>query len=150
MAIKTERTIDYAAWVKRANARWITHYSLSLDAEAYMNHLTQVDARRLLASSHNAYLMVWQHDQREDPKPWFYSGLFSLATEDEARKFLAEHWLTRCVTALSMDFFMLPFESMNEITLEKIRRLRGAVAKLPDFPPGSCSYGDKTNIERRF
>lgn len=150
MAIKTERTIDYVAWVKRANARWITHYNLSLNAEAYMTHLTQVDARRLLASCHNAYLMVWQRDQREDPKPWFYSGLFSLATNDEAREFLAEHWLARYVTALSVDFFMLPFESMNEITLEKIRCLREAVAKLPDFPPGSRSYDDQTSIERRF
>lgn len=98
----------------------------------------------------NALLMVWQRDQREDPKPWFYSGLFSLATNDEARKFLAEHSLTRYVTALSVDFFMLPFKSMNEITLEKIRCLREAVAKLPDFPMGSRPYDDQVWLERNY
>src|ERR1041384_2872948 len=30
----------------------------------------------------------------EDPKPWFYAGLFSLATVEEARRFLANHSFT--------------------------------------------------------
>lgn len=32
-----------------------------------------------------------------DPKPWFYAGLFSLATADEARRMLASHPLTLMV-----------------------------------------------------
>ncbi len=39
-----------------------------------------------------------------DPKPWFYSGLFSLATHDEARNFLADHLVTlAAVPAMSDD-----------------------------------------------
>ena len=145
---KTEKTIDYVAWVRHANARWIVHHNLSLNADAYLNHLAQVDAGRLLASCHNAYLMIWQRDQREDPKPWFYSGLFSLATPDESRKFLAGHWLTKQVTASSNDALPLLSESREEMTQEKIRHLQEALSKLPDFPQKLRSNGRQASLKR--
>lgn len=138
--MNTDRTIDYIAWVKRTNARWLTHYNLSLNAEAYLNHLAQIDASRLRASCHNAYLMIWQRDQREDPKPWFYSGLFSLAREAEARKFLIRHWSARDVIPSSKNILIPLSERLNEMSLEKIRSLQEAMAKLPDFPPEVPSY----------
>lgn len=150
MAMNSERTIDYVAWVKRTNARWIAHDNSSLNAEGYLNHLAQVEARRLLASCHNAYLMIWQRDQREDPKPWFYSGLFCLATEDEARKFLTGHWFMWYVRTSSKNILPFLSESMDEMSLQKIWSLQEAVAKLPDFPLGVRPNGNQSSLERRL
>jgi hypothetical protein len=69
----------------------------------------------------------------EDPKPWFYSGLFSLTTPEEAGTFLADHWLTRIVTASSGELTATSPENVAEITLEKIQHIQTALTKPP--PP---------------
>lgn len=132
MSLKETTLVDYVAWTRRANARWIVHHDVGRNAESYLGHLAQADQRRLVPSCRNAYLMVWLRDAREDPKPWFYSGLFSLTTADEAEKFLANHWLTRIVTARPGEIPAIARESVGEITLEKIRRIQEAMARLPD------------------
>lgn len=67
------------AWVRNANRRWIVHHNLDARSEAYLQHLDKTDPRRLLQSCSNARRMVRERPANDDPKPWFYSGLFSLA-----------------------------------------------------------------------
>lgn len=125
-------TPDYVAWAYRVNRRWIVHRDLNRNAGLYLDHLTRTDQARLVASCRNAHLMTGWCDPMEDPKPWFYSGLFSLATPEEAATFLADHWLTRMVTA-SHEQLTAATKNRAETTLEKIQRIQMALAKLP--PP---------------
>ena len=131
--LKRTDMIDYISWVRRGNSRWIVHHGLGKNADAYLNHLAEKDEQRLARSCRNAYLMVQQSDPMEDPKPWFYTGLFSLVKPDEAKVYLADHWL------LSMSVGVLTnpepdtglLDSVGDNTIEKIRRIREAVDRLP-------------------
>jgi hypothetical protein len=124
---------DYVTWVQRVNSRWIVHRDLNRNAESYLDHLAQTDSSRLVSSCRNAHFMTGWCDPGEDPKPWFYSGLFSLATPEEAARFLGDHWLTRMITASPGEFAAGTHENVSEATLGKITRIQGALAKLP--PP---------------
>lgn len=124
---------DHVAWAQRVNSRWIVHGDLNRNAGLYLDHLAGTDPLRLVASCHDAHLMTGWCDPTEDPKPWFYSGLFRLATPQEAGTFLADHWLTRMVTASSGETAVISPENVAEITLEKIQRIQRALVKLP--PP---------------
>lgn len=123
-------TPDHAARVKRVNNRWIVHRDLNRNAGLYLDHLARTDQPRLVSSCRNAHLMTGWCDPKEDPKPWFYSGLFSLTTPEEAGTFIADHWLTRMVTA-SSGKLTAANENRAETTLEKINRIQMALAKLP-------------------
>ena len=123
-------TPDHVAWAKRVNNRWIVHGDLNRNAELYLDHLARTDQSRLVSSCRNAHLMTGWCDSMEDPKPWFYSGLFSLTTSEEAGKFLADHWLTGMVTA-SPGKPATATDNRAETTLEKIQRIQVALAKLP-------------------
>ena len=122
---------DHVAWAKQVNRRWIVHRELNRDAGLYLDHLARTDQPRLVASCRNARLMTGWCDPMEDPKPWFYSGLFSLTTPEEASRFLADHWLTRMVTASHGKLAAISSEGVAETTLEKIQRIQAALAKLP-------------------
>jgi hypothetical protein len=124
---------DHVAWAKRVNSRWIVHRDLNRNAALYLDHLARTDQARLVTSCRNAHLMTGWCDPMEDPKPWFYSGLFSLTTPEEAGIFLADHWLTRMVTASSGELDATPAENLAATTLEKIQRIQMALTKLP--PP---------------
>ena len=63
----------------------------------------------------------------EDPKPWFYAGLFSLATPEEAERFAGTHWLTSSAIAEEQDP-RLTAESPELI--EKLGRIREALARV--------------------
>lgn len=126
-------TPDHVAWAKRVNSRWIVHRDLNRNAGLYLDHLTRTDQARLVASCRNAHLMTSWCDLGEDPKPWFYSGLFSLTTPEEAGTFLADHWLTRMVTASPGELTATSPENVAETTLEKIQRIQMALTRLP--PP---------------
>jgi hypothetical protein len=117
---------------RQINSRWIVHHHLRQNTELYLEHLSQNDPPRLVSSCRNALWMIEQGDPLEDPKPWFYSGLFSLATADEAKQFLAGHWLTRIVTPAAKALKEADPETVGEITWEKIRRLREALARRTD------------------
>ena len=84
---------SYVAWANRINGRWIVHHGLDQRARAYMDHLAKIDPRRLERSCQLAHQLA-REAAPEDPKPWFYAGLFSLATVEEAEEFLANHWFT--------------------------------------------------------
>lgn len=126
-------TIDHVAWVRRGNGRWIVHHGLGKNAQAYMEHLEKEDAERLAQSCRNAYLMVQQSAPMEDPKPWFYAGLFSLVKPEEARVYLANHWLVAmCVgIADTPEKSLIKLDAVCEPTVEKIRRIREAMDLLP-------------------
>lgn len=81
-------------WVKRVNRTWIVRHGLAERADEWLAYLEQRDDERLAISCETAQMMCRVRDRSEDPKPWFYVGLFSRATADEARQFLANHRLT--------------------------------------------------------
>jgi len=125
--------IDHVAWVRRGNSRWIVHHGLGKNAQAYMEHLENEDPERLALSCRNAYLMVQRSEPMEDPKPWFYAGLFSLVKPEEAKLYLTSHWLiAMCVgLAETPEKSLIRLDAVSELTVEKIRRIREAVDLLP-------------------
>ena len=128
---------DFVDWVHRVNGRWIVHHGLKESAEAYLNHLQADDPGRLMDSCARAHQLVHTWAPSEDPKPWFYAGLFSLATAREAERFLDGHWFTVwCIPTLAekMGNGMRP-EGIGPDTESKANRIREAVAALsPDRP----------------
>lgn len=127
---KPSNSSDSIAWVRRVNSRWIVHQGLDENAQAYLDHLEQVDPQRLKRSCRNAHLMVHQKGALEDPKPWFYAGLFSLATNEEVERFLAAHWLTKIVTGTT-EQTPSHFSNVSEETLKKIQGIQRALTNLP-------------------
>ncbi len=118
---------DPVAWARRVNHRWIVHHGLEENAEAYLNHLQAMDAERLLQSCRRAHRMVHECGMTEDPKPWFYAGLFSLATPPEAATFLKGHWFTAaCILSAPAEPGREPVK-LDEQTLAKLRRIREAL-----------------------
>lgn len=95
---------DPIAWARRVNRTWFVHGGLADTADAWLKHLEQNDPARLLAVCKIACALSRGSDHSSDPKPWFYAGLFSLATEAEARHHLSTHpFTTAAVPALAQD-----------------------------------------------
>ncbi len=92
-----QESMDCVAAVHRINERWFVHRSLRVHALEYMAHLTASDPERLVKSCRIAMGLVHERRYLEDPKPLLYAGLFSLATVEEAEKYLNEHLLTGAV-----------------------------------------------------
>lgn len=113
-------------WASRVNQRWIVHHGLGKRADDWMNHLSGTDPGRLRESCETAWKMVCRSDEGTDPKPWFYAGLFSNATAEEAAKFLAGHRLTTAtVPAMAQDHGVKEWESsLCAETCELLQRLR--------------------------
>jgi hypothetical protein len=67
----------------------------------------------------------------EDPKPWFYAGLFSPATATEARRFLADHRITKATVPSMADDedVMLWIDRVGPETRELLERLRQGLAE---------------------
>ncbi len=84
-------------WVKRVNRSWVVRSNLNDHAEAWLQYLGDLDDGRLLKSCEIARGMCSIRDRQIDPKPWFYGGLFSLATLEEAKLFIPTHRLTKSV-----------------------------------------------------
>jgi hypothetical protein len=101
-------------------------------AKAYLDHLESADLERLTHSCLRARKMVRQCESGQDPKPWFYAGLFSLATGVEAERFLGGHWFTAaCIPGLPETWKtgMAPDEVGPE-TEAKLECIRAGLAKL--------------------
>jgi hypothetical protein len=84
-------------WAHRVNRAWIVRNELSDRADEWLNYLQSKNDPRLADSCRIAHVMCQRRNQAEDPKPWFYSGLFSNATIDEAKLYLTNHRLTLAV-----------------------------------------------------
>ena len=97
-----------------------------------MDHLEANDPARYVASCDRANRLVQACDPGQDPKPWFYAGLFSLATLEEAGQFLADHWFTAaCIPSLAgrLEVSGTP-KSIGPETRTKIERVRDAISQL--------------------
>lgn len=118
-------------WARRVNSRWIAHHGLSENAAAYLDHLSRFDPSRLAKSCRLAQELVCERAQNEDPKPWFYAGLFGLATQDEARRFLADHWFTRTAVSLCAEpeSSLSVLEKVSGVTQEKLKRVCSALRR---------------------
>jgi hypothetical protein len=125
---------DPTTWARRVNSRWIAHHGLSETAGAYLDHLDRCDPDRLTRSCRRAHRLVRYCRPGEDPKPWFYAALFSLASDAEIERFLAGHWFTRAaLPGRGAEPDPLPGpDGVGEETIEKLDRIRSALVGLRD------------------
>lgn len=116
-------------WAGRINRRWIVHHGLGQRADDWMAHLATTDVKRLKKSCEIARGMIRRWAQVGDPKPWFYSGLFSTATAEEAKIFLAGHRLTTAtVPAMAEDEEVKRWaDSLCSETRDLLQRLRAGL-----------------------
>jgi hypothetical protein len=120
------------AWVRNVNSRWIVHHGLNECATAYLAHLEATDPTRLTTACERAARLVHTCGPDEDPKPWFYAGLFSVSTVEEAEQYLPGHWFTaQCVPSLAGQLTCCTApEGIGPETEAKIARVREAVSEL--------------------
>lgn len=116
-------------WAKRVNRSWIVHSNLNDHAEAWLDHLAALRDGRLLESCQAARDMCALRDPGDDPKPWFYAGLFHLATVPEARQFLETHRVTKSAIPSMVDdeSVRLWLDRVGPETRDLIARLRQAL-----------------------
>jgi hypothetical protein len=86
---------DPVDWAKRVNRSWIVRSQLGEHAESWIERLDGLNDGRLRKSCEIARAMCLMRDRSTDPKPWFYAGLFCMATLEEAQEFLATHRITK-------------------------------------------------------
>ena len=120
-------------WATRVNRSWIVRSNLNDQADAWINYLAGVDDGRLLKSCEAARAMCDIRPPEGDPKPWFYAGLFRLATADEAEKFLDTHRVTRAsVPAMAHDPAVhLWLGRVGSETLDLLSQLRMDLKRIP-------------------
>jgi hypothetical protein len=125
-------TTNPPEWARRVNRGWFVHGGLDVTADAWLTHLEQTDPARFLASCEIARALSRGPDHTIDPKPWFYAGLFSLATPEEARHYLANHRFTAAaIPALAHDATLDHWVStLGPASREVLERLRAAVRGL--------------------
>jgi hypothetical protein len=117
-------------WARRVNRAWLVRSNLNEHTEAWLDHLASLDDGRLLKSCEIARAMCDHRRPEEDPKPWFYSGIFQLATAAEAERFLATHRVTRATVPVMMDDpeVLLWLDRVGPETQELLARLRQGLA----------------------
>lgn len=118
---------DWCGWAKWVNSRWIVHGGLKTHAEEYMRHLSVLDPGRLERACRNARSLMEQRERWEDPKAWFYAGLFSCATEEEVARFLDGHPFTRAAVLRDGE------ETDSDASRsggKKLQRIRAALGRL--------------------
>lgn len=130
--MKTSSKTDVRQWVEIVNRTWIVHTHLNDSAQDWLDHLDELGDDRLWKSCLLARAMCARRGPIDDPKPWFYAGLFHLATAAEARRFLRNHRLTRAtVPALHGDEEIRNWlTSLSPETRALLARLRAALAEL--------------------
>jgi hypothetical protein len=118
-------------WARRVNRTWIVRHQLADHAEAWLDHLALLDDGRLARSCDAARAMCGLRQPLDDPKPWFYAGLFSLATVEEAQTFLANHPITRaCLPAMADDEQLgLWISRIGPETRQLLERLRAGLCE---------------------
>ncbi len=126
-------------WVKRINRSWIVHNNLNDQAEAWIDHLISLGDDRLNRSCEIARSMCDLRDPLDDPKPWFYAGLFHLATAAEALRFLDMHRVTKATVPTMVDdeSVTLWINRISPETRELLLRLRVALNEAAKVRDGS-------------
>lgn len=130
--MKSLEALESIEWANKVNRSWIVHNDLNQSADAWLHHLGALEDGRLLRSCEIARAMCAIRDRLDDPKPWFYAGLFHLATADEARRFLVHHRVTRASvpTMADDDEVLLWMDRSNSETRHLLERLREAFTKI--------------------
>ena len=118
-------------WVKRVNRSWIVHNNLNDQADAWITYLADLSDGRLNSSCEIARTMCDLRDPLDDPKPWFYAGLFHLASEAEAKRFLETHRVTKATVPTMVDdeSVHLWIARISVETRELLERLRAALVQ---------------------
>lgn len=131
--MKNHSTSPPVDWARRVNRSWLVRGNINDHAAAWLDHLAALDDGRLPLSCENARAMCGIRDRLDDPKPWFYAGLFSLATAAEARRFLATHRITKAaIPSMADDVEVnLWMDRVGPETIEMLARLRQGLAQLP-------------------
>ncbi len=132
--MKSLDDLDTLEWARAVNTRWIVHDKLKNTAQEWMDCLGILDDGRLLPSCMIARKMCGKRDPLDDPKPWFYAGLFHLATTAEAEHFLKNHRVTRAtVPALADDEAVkLWLDRISPETKLLLGRLKEALASIQE------------------
>ncbi len=132
MARRRIDDLDPTEWAKLVNRTWIVHNNLNNSAQDWMDYLADLADGRLIPSCEIAREMCRLRDPLDDPKPWFYAGLFHLATAEEARKFLPNHRVTRATipTMADDEAVLLWQDRISSETRVLLDRLRAAIARI--------------------
>lgn len=125
-------------WARRVNRSWLVRSNLNEHTDAWLDHLAELDDGRLLRSCEIARALCDRRGAEDDPKPWFYAGLFQLATAEEARRFLETHRVTKAlVPAMAADpDVLLWLDRVGPETRELISRLRRDLEQLRTLMEG--------------
>lgn len=129
--------VEPVAWARRVNSRWIVHGGLDHTAATYLDYLEHEHPPRLVRSCELAHRLVHSPGEpAEDPKPWFYGGLFCLATAAEAKRFLSQHpFLLAVIPSLASESVIpIWLASAGPGTTRKIERLKAALEDLVRTP----------------
>ena len=120
--------VDWVQWVNRS---WIVHNNLNDQAEAWVSYLAKCGDERLDVSCEIARKMCDLREPLDDPKPWFYAGLFYLADATEAKRFLDTHRVTKATVPTMKDdeSVHLWIARISPETRELLERLRGALVQ---------------------
>ena len=123
--------MDPVEWAKRINRTWIVRHHLNHQAEAWLDYLVDFPDGRLVRSCEIARAMCELRDPLHDPKPWFYAGLFHLATASEARRFLDTHRITKATVPAMVDdeSVQLWIDRISPETRELLGRLRQSLVR---------------------
>lgn len=118
-------------WAERVNRSWLVRNRLNENADRWIHHLAATDPERLEHACRTARAMCGMRETADDPKPWFYAGLFSSATPDEATEFLTSHRVTRAaLPSMQNDPEVgLWLDRVGPETMELIQRIRGGLAR---------------------
>lgn len=113
-------------WARRVNRSWLVRSNLNDHADAWLSYLELLNDGRLLKSCEIARAMCQLRPSDGDPKPWFYVGLFQLATASEAKRFLETHRVTKAlVPAMENDpDVLLWLERVGPETVELLQCLK--------------------------
>ncbi len=131
MAEGKKAPVDYTAWARRVNDVWLVRGDLDSDAAVYMDYLSGADPERLVRSCKRAWKLLSSRGRFDDPKPCFYGGLFSLATEEEAERYLAGHpFVAAVIPCMTGSPDPPELAAVLGKTREKIRRIREKIAAL--------------------
>ena len=127
---------ELEAWARKVNNRWLVRSDLKMQTNDYLDHLALVDRKRLQSSCWMARHLLESLGQLEDPKPRFYSGIFSLATRAEAQQYLHEHLFTLSLIPAGMHLHHLDEETLSGHTeVSKLREeIRKGIRALRDIP----------------
>lgn len=127
-ALSKLRPID---WARRVNHTWLVRGGLDQAAELWLRHLAATDPVRLEACCATARTMCGMRDPLADPKPWFYTGLFGLATADEVMRFIPTHRVTKAAIPSMMEDqeVILWLDRVGDETRDLVLELRESLGR---------------------